>query len=198
MKEEPQSVRERLIRTTGQLLRNHGYYGTGLDEILKGSGAPKGSLYHYFPGGKRQLAGAAVRCMAGRMAERMADDLSSMADPTEGLRLFLEGRAKDLEASGFKSGCPIATVTLETASEHSDLCGVCSQSFDGLKQILHEHLSRAGLGPERADSLATLFLASWEGALILSRAHRNTGPLHVVAKELCASLGGLLRNDQPA
>ena len=198
MKEEPQSVRERLIRTTGQLLRNRGYYGTGLDEILKDSGAPKGSLYHYFPGGKRQLANEAVRYMAGRMTKRMADDLSSTGDPAEGLRVFLQGRAKDLEASGFESGCPIATVTLETASEHSDLCDVCSQSFDGLKQILTEHLGRAGLGPEKADSLATLFLASWEGALILSRAHRNTGPLHVVAKELCASLGGLLRNDQPA
>lgn len=196
MKEEPQSVRERLIRTTGQLLRSHGYYGTGLDEILKDSDAPKGSLYHYFPGGKRQLASEAVRYMAGRMAKRMVDDLSLTADPIEGLRLFLAGRAKDLEASGFKSGCPIATVTLETASEHSDLCGVCSQSFDGLKQILHEHLSRAGFGQERANSLATLFLASWEGALILSRAHRNTKPLDIVAKEICAMIGGILGKGQ--
>lgn len=62
------SSRERLIQTTAQLLQEKGYYGTGLKDILKLSGTPSGSLYHYFPDGKEELTAAAIRS-AGRRLE---------------------------------------------------------------------------------------------------------------------------------
>ena len=52
--------REAFIASTGRLLRRQGYAATGLNEIVSRSGAPKGSLYFHFPGGKEELAAAAM------------------------------------------------------------------------------------------------------------------------------------------
>lgn len=194
MKKQNAKARERLVQTTGKLLRAQGYYATGLDEVLRRSSTPKGSLYHYFPGGKRQLADAAVRYMADRMARTMAEVLRSTTDPAEALQIFLDGRAEDLAASSFKSGCPIATVTLETASDDADLRNACSEGFENLTQIFIDHLVTAGISPERAKPMATLFIASWEGGLILSRARQDVEPLKAVARELATLMDAAVKD----
>ena len=52
--------REAFVEATGELLRRQGYAATGLNEIVARSGAPRGSLYFHFPGGKQELALAAM------------------------------------------------------------------------------------------------------------------------------------------
>jgi len=70
-----QKHKENLVRTAMRLFRKQGYASTGLQQILADSGAPKGSLYHYFPGGKESLGEAAV-AMAGRLIGEMLTDLA--------------------------------------------------------------------------------------------------------------------------
>ena len=57
---EKNNSKDVLIETASRLFRLSGYYGVGLKDILAESGIPKGSLYHYFPEGKEQLAIAAI------------------------------------------------------------------------------------------------------------------------------------------
>ncbi len=52
--------KDNIVVAAMSLFRRQGYASTGLNQILQESGAPKGSLYHYFPGGKEQLGLAAV------------------------------------------------------------------------------------------------------------------------------------------
>jgi TetR/AcrR family transcriptional regulator, lmrAB and yxaGH operons repressor len=178
------TTRTRLLSTAGELFRSQGFHATGLDQILRRSCTPKGSLYHYFPGGKDELAIETVRYMAGVMKEAMSAVLSSQKDPLAALGSFVEHSANALSASDFRNGCPIAAVTLDVASSQRAILEACEQGFQSLLELLAVHIKRTGLSAARAKALATMVLASLEGALILSRAQRSVEPLKIVEREL--------------
>jgi TetR/AcrR family transcriptional regulator, lmrAB and yxaGH operons repressor len=177
-------TRARLLDTASKLFRSQGFHATGLDQILRRSRTPKGSLYHHFPGGKDQLAIEAVRYVAGEMEQSMSAVLNTDSDPLETLQTFFEATAKSLLASDFREGCPIAAVTLEAASDRPSVREACRKSFENLLRVLSQHLSRAGLTEMRAKSIATLVLAALEGGLILSRAQKSLDPLNAITNEL--------------
>src|SRR5271163_1931015 len=110
-------TRTRVLDTAGQLFRVQGFHATGLDEVLKQSGTPKGSLYHYFPGGKDQLAIDALGYVAGRLEQRMSMLLASSDDPVKALRTLFDFIVQNFAESDFRDGCPIAAVTLDVASD---------------------------------------------------------------------------------
>src|SRR5271165_4876433 len=89
----PAQHRQAIVRAAVALFRKQGFAATGLNEILSRSGAPKGSLYHYFPGGKAELGEAAVR-QAGATVTRT---LSALRDETPGPPA---GPLRDLGARG--------------------------------------------------------------------------------------------------
>jgi TetR/AcrR family transcriptional repressor of lmrAB and yxaGH operons len=177
-------TRTRLLSTAGELFRSQGFHATGLDQILRRSRTPKGSLYHYFPGGKDELAIEAVRYMAGVTKEAMAAIFSSACDPLAALTALFESNATMLLISDFRNGCPIAAITLDVASSQQAIREACEQGFDTLLELLVEHLKRAGLSAARAKALATVVFAALEGALILCRAKRSIEPLTTIEREL--------------
>ena len=112
------SSREAFIDTTAKLLRRRGYAASGLNEIVARSGAPKGSLYFHFPGGKEELAIAAMEHAGGAAASGHRRSCSPRVRTSARRSPRSSTRSPaGLQASGFRDGCPIATVALETASE---------------------------------------------------------------------------------
>jgi TetR/AcrR family transcriptional repressor of lmrAB and yxaGH operons len=178
------TTRTQLLDTAGQLFRCQGFYATGLDEVLKRSGTPKGSLYHYFPGGKDQLAIETLGHFAAQLEQRMSALLSASSDPLKALRKFLLFTVKSLAESDFRDGCPIAAVTLDVASDRESIREACEAGFQTWLRVFVQHLRHAGLTETRAKSIATLFLASLEGGMILSRAQKSAAPLNAIANEL--------------
>jgi len=187
------STRTRLLETAGQLFRWQGFHATGLHEVLKISGAPKGSLYHYFPDGKDQLAIEAVRYVSGQIEQAASEILSSYSDPIKALRALFEFVEKNLSESGFRDGCPVGAVTLDVASSSNSIREACERCFEEWLDLFLEHLKRAGLTATRAKTIATLCLASLEGGIILSRVQRSVVPL----KEISAELAQLVRSTLP-
>jgi TetR/AcrR family transcriptional regulator, lmrAB and yxaGH operons repressor len=178
------SSREAFIDTTARLLRRQGYAATGLNEIVARSGAPKGSLYFHFPGGKEELAVAAMK----RAGEQLRVAIEAILDPGDALGDAL-GRLVDvlaagLEASGYEDGCPIATVTLEAAANCGPVRATAAEVFESWLAVLRERLASAGLAAGAADRRALLVLSAVEGALILARARRDLTPLAAVRQEL--------------
>lgn len=178
--------RERLVETAARLFRHQGYHATGLNQIVEESKAPKGSLYHYFPDGKEQL-GAEALGAAGLQLQAKLQALVQM-NPFQALDKLLEMSVKELEASDYRDGCPIATVALETTASSAILRDKCSAIFDRALHVLQGWLRDKGVARNEAESLAVTVFAAFEGALILCKVQRSSEPLEIVVRQMKTSL----------
>ncbi|MBL4684359.1 MAG: TetR/AcrR family transcriptional regulator [Nannocystaceae bacterium] len=187
----PIDSRARFVETTATLLRRQGYHGTGLTQIVKDSGAPKGSLYFHFPGGKEELAEAALAYSSVHMHDDLHQIIAAATSPAEAIEAITTALADRLEASDFLDGCPVATVVLEAAAQLPGLRAVCSASYGRWQTLIETFLIRSGIAKEQAEPTANLVLCAIEGALLLSRAHADTTPLRLAGTQLAALLDGL-------
>ena len=178
------AARSQFVATTAQLLQRQGYSATGLNEIVARSGAPKGSLYFHFPGGKQALAAAAMQQSGAQLQGAIAAILAAEPDPGRALAGLIDALAVGLSNSDYRDGCPIATVALETAAASQELRETAASVFDSWLEAIATRLRAAGLPPDRAERRALLVLSAIEGALILARARRDPGPLQAVREEL--------------
>ncbi|MFC4372645.1 TetR/AcrR family transcriptional regulator [Nocardia halotolerans] len=170
-------TRGNLIRTTRSLIESRGYYGTGLNQIVQDSGAPRGSLYFHFPGGKDELVTAALIESAGEMAQIIRS--IEAADAREFARTMLTALADQLERSDWTIGCPVAAVALDTAATNDAVRQACSTSYRLWEDAIRERLT--GFGHPEPERVTTVALALIEGGLVLARAHRDRRPLQQLA-----------------
>lgn len=170
-------TRQRLVSSMRRLVQQRGYNGFGLNELLTEAGAPKGVLYHHFPGGKAALAIEAVQ----RSAEAAAGSLRALLQERRTVRaallVWIEAAAARLGQSGFVNGCPLATITLETAATEPALREALDHAFAQLRAVLAEALAAEGRSRVQAERLAMLFVSAYEGALMQARAARDTSIL---------------------
>jgi TetR/AcrR family transcriptional repressor of lmrAB and yxaGH operons len=178
-------TREHMIETTSGLVHRLGFHGTSLNEVLTESGAPRGSLYYHFPGGKEQLVLEATRQGVANVTQVLKEALADSPDPADGVRAFVEAAAHVLSDSGYVFGCPVAPIILDSP-ESSALAEVCQEALEEWQQVLVEGLGLAGIERGRAESLATMIVCGLEGGLILARARRDTAPLDAVADEFAS------------
>jgi TetR/AcrR family transcriptional repressor of lmrAB and yxaGH operons len=180
--------RQPIIDAAVRLFRRQGYAGTGLNDIVDQSGAPKGSLYYYFPGGKSSIAIAAVE-EAGR---RVAQTVAQLAGETRTTGELIKGHARLLAGwmrqSGFRDGCPITTVLLELAPAERGVAQAGRDAYAARLAILTEKLVADGYSPERAGRLAGLCVSAIQGALIQARVERSSVPIESAAEELAKML----------
>ncbi|MEM7412418.1 MAG: TetR/AcrR family transcriptional regulator [Myxococcota bacterium] len=174
--------RESLVRTAMRLFRRQGYASTGLQQILVESGAPRGSLYHYFPDGKEELGAAAVE-LAGALVDEMLSDLAKRHASSEAfVRAYVRVMAGWMEESAFRSGCPIATTLLECAPESPAITEAGRAAFDCWIGTIAAVFERDGTPRREARREAEQLIASVEGALIVSRIRGAGRPILDVAR----------------
>jgi AcrR family transcriptional regulator len=171
-----------MVKSAASLISTRGLNATSFSDVLAASGAPRGSIYHHFPDGKRQLAEDAIRFTSERVLahQRLADGGS----PSEILGRFVAMWRDVVAATNGAGGCVVAGVTIDTGSSSDGLIDVAGETFRAWIGLLARQLSGAGVSPVRAKAIATATLAGMEGALILCRAEGNTKPLDTVAEEL--------------
>ncbi|MGA8115977.1 MAG: helix-turn-helix domain-containing protein [Actinocatenispora sp.] len=176
--------REKIIRGAQTLLCRHGYQGTGLARIVEESGTPRGSTYFLFPGGKEQIAVEAVAASGAEFEAVIRAARGSSTSAGQWIRTMAGGFAESLTASGFTEGCPVSTVTLDSAPTSPQLTDACRTVYDRWLAALAAGLADFGVPADRADDLATVMLASLEGAMMLCRAYRSTDPLRVLERQV--------------
>jgi TetR/AcrR family transcriptional repressor of lmrAB and yxaGH operons len=177
-------TRDRMIETTARLLQHRGYYGTSLSDILDASGAPRGSLYFHFPGGKDQLVIEATRATVAIASAELELALQEAKTPGQGVRRYAEAAAELLCDSEFTFGCPVAPVILDATGENGELAQLCRQALDDWTAAIRKALIAAGQGRARAERLATMAIAAIEGALMIARARRDEVVLRQIGEEL--------------
>lgn len=174
--------KENLVRTAMRLFRRQGYAATGLQQILHDSGAPRGSLYHYFPAGKESLGEAAIDLAGEKILELLTELAAKHREPRSFLRAYCRVMADWMQESEFRSGCPIATVLLETAPASPAITAAGERAFDAWGAVIADVLARDGLSARAAKSEAQLIIGAMEGALILARVRQSTRPILDVAR----------------
>jgi TetR/AcrR family transcriptional repressor of lmrAB and yxaGH operons len=163
------STRDRLIAAMLDALRRRGYHGVGLAELLASAGAPKGVLYHHFPGGKAELAVAAVQVAIEAMLASLDKLFARHAHPADALAAWMEGAQKQLVSSDFERGCPLATIALESAPEDAAIRDALAAGFAAIRERLAAALVRHGASAEIAGQIAMLIVSAYEGALLQAR-----------------------------
>jgi AcrR family transcriptional regulator len=173
--------RQRMIASTALLMRERGARATSIDAVLEHSGAPRGSVYHHFPGGREQLLREATDYAGEYVARRL--ERAPVDDPLAALDSLIDEYRATLLATDFRAGCPVVAVAVESAEEGPDLRDYVVGAFDRWRQTIARGLAAAGIADARAEELAMLVVASFEGAVILSRAYRDLAPLENLRRE---------------
>jgi AcrR family transcriptional regulator len=182
--------RDRIVYQAAQHLRRAGVSGTGLRQVVADAEAPRGSLQHYFPGGKDQLVGEALEWSGAWAAARVEHHLAGLRRPTPS-RLFaaiVDEWAADLEARSFERGCPVAGAVVDCADTNEVVRQSAAAALETWRAPITAALVGMGRSRRRAETLSMLMLCALEGALVLGRARRDTTPLRLVVRELAPAL----------
>lgn len=166
-----------MIGVAADAVEEKGLAGTGINEVLRRSGAPRGSLYFHFPGGKDELVEAAVRFGAGRVEELMGRAAAEGGSAADVIERVIRGLADRQEAAHYTKGCPVAAVAVEAPPE-SDLAAACAEIYAAWEGVIADLVRAEG----RPTELAGQIFALIEGALLLSRVRRSRLPLESAAR----------------
>jgi AcrR family transcriptional regulator len=180
--------RSRMIHAASELFRQRGYHATTFSEVVRESGAPRGSVYFHFPGGKQELAREAI-ARAGDEVEELVDEAARRADdPGSLVRALAQIIGSRLERSGYQSGCAIATMVLELAPRDEEFSDEFNSVFARWRAALVSRFEPLGMTPDRAAVLADLTISALEGAVLLSRAARSIEPFETTIEALISAI----------
>lgn len=177
------STRQRMLDSAVLLLRERGAAGVTVDAVLAHSGAPRGSVYHHFPGGRNEIVLGAVR-LAGDFITTMVDQSVAEGDARRTVERIGKFWTRALTDTDFRAGCPVVAMAIDSREHIPDAAELVREIFARWQASLSELLSANGFPAERAQRLATLIVSSIEGAIILCRAQSNLTPLDDVLAEL--------------
>ncbi|WP_327186023.1 TetR/AcrR family transcriptional regulator [Streptomyces sp. NBC_01334] len=194
--------RERMVFSAAQLIRRDGVGATGMREVAVHAGAPRGSLQHYFPGGKQQLVNEAVDWAgryAGKRVARFLDESAGAGGPTPAglFAAMVRQWTDEYAASGFATGCPVAAATVDCAASDDATREAVAAAFASWTGPVAEALTGMGVPPARAGALATLMISALEGAILIARAERDVRALTTVATELAPLLDAAVEGAVP-
>lgn len=175
-------TRVRMVESAAALLRERSAAGVTIDAVLARSGAPRGSVYYHFPGGREQIILEAVE-LAGRHVASIISS-SNSHDPGDVVARFLEFWQRVLRSSDYLAGCPVVALTVELHEGQDAAMRLVREVFTRWQAELEQVLLTSGVPAGRARSLATMTIAAAEGAVLLARAERSTKPLTAVCSEL--------------
>ena len=178
--------RSSMVRSAATLIGTHGMNATSFSDVVADSGAPRGSIYHHFPEGNRQLAEEAVRYVTDRVLAHQRT--CPAATPAEVVGWFVAMWRQVVTASNATAGCTVAGVAVDSEPGDGGLIDIVRGSFRSWIDLLAGQLESAGLPAVRARSIAVATLAAMEGALILCRAEGSVEPFDAVTAELVRSV----------
>ncbi|WP_236725129.1 TetR/AcrR family transcriptional regulator [Amycolatopsis orientalis] len=176
------TTRERMISTAMRLFRREGYQATSWRRLVEEAGTPWGSAYHHFPGGKEQLAVAAIELGTAVVAKTVRRAFERNETVEDAVSWWYRKAGEALAADDYRGGCPLATITLEMAHASPAITKACQEAFATWHALLVELLG--GHGVEDTEDVAIAIMTNLEGALLVSRVRRSPDPLDRAARHV--------------
>jgi TetR/AcrR family transcriptional repressor of lmrAB and yxaGH operons len=181
-----------MLQAAVRLFRQRGFEGVGVAELLEASGAPRGSLYFHFPGGKTQIVQEAIASAGERVIERLRLRASVSPTPEDYIDGTFHAWAQDLQKSEFRNGCLVAIAALEGASHAPEITAAAQRVFVLWEKEIADVARRWGLDDDDASSFATALMGAIEGAIVLARTRRSVQPFDDGARAMKALVSTLL------
>ncbi|WP_018180458.1 TetR/AcrR family transcriptional regulator [Jongsikchunia kroppenstedtii] len=170
-------TRARILDATAELYRRQGMAATGLKQIAAAAGAPFGSIYHHFPGGKEQISEEVIHAEGVRYGLFVGQQLADVTDIPAEIPDVFNSAARLLEETDYAEACSIETIALEVASTNERLRSATETVFSSWIDGLTQWFGQTGLPDDVCRSLALSCLTSLEGAFVLCRSLRSTEPM---------------------
>jgi len=185
------STRESILTAAAELMRHRGYAAVGMKDVVAASGAPVGSLYHHFPGGKLQIAREALVNAGVAYGQLIPALIDPHDDLGEAIEAAFAQAAEDMAATGYANMCPVASVAAETADTVPELRETAAGVFTGWLDGAGGYFRARGLAEDTARDLAVALIGALEGAFVLARTLRSTEPLIVAGRTLARHYRGV-------
>lgn len=179
------STRDEMVAGAAQVLAEHGPAEASFSQVLAATGAPRGSIYHHFPGGKDQLVAEAVRWAGEQLRAALEGETAST--PAEVARAFARPFRALLARRGAAAGCAVAAVVVGSA-EGSPTRAAAAEVLQGWRELLAAGYRRTGVEAGAAEVLAATTVATVEGAVVVARAAGDVGLFDTVVAQLAAGL----------
>lgn len=180
------NTRDVILNVAAQMFAKQGYHGTGLNQIIQESGAPKGSLYYYFQS-KEELAIACVKLIQSRLQDKLQEQVLKFPEPRNFMRAFILDMADKIDDSGLNNFVPFGFwAAAETSSVSDSLRDACQAAFAQWKDNLSVKLVTSGMAKDRADEMAEISVCLIEGATIMSIVERNSRAMRRAAEHIHA------------
>ncbi|MFB6560448.1 TetR/AcrR family transcriptional regulator [Streptomyces sp. NPDC056400] len=177
-------TRDRLVRTASRLMQHGGYENTPIKQLVREAEATLGSLYHFFPGGKQELAVAAIHFGDEEFAELLRAGLAAHTDPADAVEGVAVALAQALEESDWRDGCPVTATALETVGRLPELQAACARGFANWQHLVAAKLLASGYPEADARDLAITVINTLEGAETTSQVTMSRTPLLVAGRHL--------------
>jgi len=175
-------LREKLLDQGVALLMEQGYHGTGLQELVRSVGVPKGSFYNYFPS-KEAFSAEVVKHYIEPFIRQLDSHLQRPDVNAEtALKAYFNELIEETERRDFKGGCLLGNLIGEIG-DTSDLCQLSlREAVRRYRDKLEEGLARAQQeGSFRKDldakDMADFLVNVWQGALLRMKIERSVRPL---------------------
>jgi AcrR family transcriptional regulator len=172
-----------MVVSAAVLMRERGARSTAIADVLEHSGAPRGSAYHHFPGGRSQLLCEAVDYAADYVAAAFAGADSAVGMLDMAAHFYRNG----LLGSDFRAGCPVMAVAVEAGDPDPRTAAAvdhAASAFQRWSGLISQRIIADGVSRKKATELAALVIAGLEGALVLARAGRDIAPFDAVHRQL--------------
>jgi AcrR family transcriptional regulator len=185
------STRESILTAAAELMRHKGYGAVGMKDIAHASGAPIGSLYHHFRGGKVQIAREALINAGHAYALLIPSIVDEYTDLGDAVDTIFAQAADDMETTGFANMCPVASVAAEVADTVEELRETSAMVFGGWIHGGSAYFAARGLDSSQAREVTLALIGALEGAFVLARTLRSTEPLLAAGRALAPRYRGV-------
>ena len=174
-----------------ELLRVQGYAATGIQQLARAAGAPTGSIYHHFRGGKRQIAATALRESGAAYIQLLPLLLDRHADLATAIEGAFAAAADNIANTGWANMCPVVTIAGEIADTEPELRQVAAEVIASWIEEGSRYLAGRGLSETDARAAMYALLAALEGGFVLARAQRDVEPLLAAGRAVSAYIAAL-------
>ncbi len=178
---------ERLSDAALLAVREHGYAGMSMQDLLRSTGVSSSSMYHHFPGGKEELVATAVR-RSGMASRDQIVAVFNRLEPADAVARIFEAAADELTSHDFALGCPIGVPATEAPEDSAAIRDAVADVFDAWATAYADGFRAGGLDDDRASSLGRFMVAAYQGSVTVARATRSTEPYRDAAAVVVAEL----------